>query len=182
MEVRYGAIGLESRFISSFINYVRFMAVRSIPASTQVVMTELSASVVSAEARTPPVQRRGASEISGLRGEIADLAERLDTSQHELDGPVRGAWCVARKLVAGKLDLVEGKTTLSPPEAKVASASESAAVVLGVVGGVEGSAGVLLETLEAVPLKIVSLCELVYRGGFLNLRSRSGGRGGCRWC
>lgn len=52
MEVRYGAIGLESRFISSFINYVRFMAVRSIPASTQVVMTELSASVVSAEART----------------------------------------------------------------------------------------------------------------------------------
>lgn len=179
MEVRYGAIGLESRLMT-FIDYVRFMAVQSIPASAQVVTTELSASVVSAEARTPPVQRRSASEVSGLRGEIADLAERLDTSQHELDSPVRGAWCVSRKLVAGKLDLVEGKTTLSPPKTKVASASESAAVVLGVVGSVEGSAGVLLETLETVPLRNVSLYDVCQEK--FDLRSRSGERGGCRWC
>lgn len=116
-------------------------------------------SVVSAEARTPPVQRRGASEISALGGEIADLTERLNTSQEELDSPVRGAWCVARKFVAGKLDLVEGQAALGTPETKVARASKSAAVVLGVVGGVEGSAGVLLETLKAVPLRDVSLFD-----------------------
>jgi len=59
--------------------------------------------------------------------------------------------------MAGKLDLVEGQAALGTPEAKVASAGESAAVVLGVVGGVEGSAGVLLKTLETVPLGGVSL-------------------------
>lgn len=54
--------------------------------------------------------------------------------------------------MAGKLDLVESQAALAAPGAKVSSASESAAVVLRVVGGVEGSAGVGLETLEAVPL------------------------------
>jgi hypothetical protein len=109
-------------------------------------------SVVSAEARTPPVQRRSASEVSALRGEIANVAERLDTSQEELNSPVRGARCVAGKLVASKLNLVEGQAALGAPKTKVTSASESAAVVLGVVGSVEGSAGVLLKTLKAVPL------------------------------
>jgi len=84
--------------------------------------------------------------------------------------------------MAGKLDLVEGKTTLGTPKTKVASASESAAVVLRVVGGVEGSAGVLLETLEAVPLGGVSLCDYLYRGDFLYLRSRSAEQGEYRWC
>ena len=59
--------------------------------------------------------------------------------------------------MAGKLDLVEGQAALRTPKTKVASASEGAAVVLGVVGGVEGSAGVLLKTLETVPLGGVSL-------------------------
>ena len=66
--------------------------------------------------------------------------------------------------MAGKLNLVECETTLSTPKAKVSSASESAAVVLRVVGGVERSAGVLLETLEAVPLRSVSLCDYLYWG------------------
>ena len=61
--------------------------------------------------------------------------------------------------MAGKLDLVECETTLASPKAKIAGASESAAVVLGVVRGVEGSARVGLETLEAVPLGNVSLCR-----------------------
>jgi hypothetical protein len=58
--------------------------------------------------------------------------------------------------VAGKLDLVESQATLATVEAQVASASESATVVLGVVGSVEWSVGVRLETLEAVPLEGVS--------------------------
>lgn len=68
--------------------------------------------------------------------------------------------------MAGKLNLVERETALSAPEAKVASTSKSAAVVLGVVGGVEGSARVGLETLEAVPLRSVSLCDYLYSGDF----------------
>lgn len=130
--------------------------------STGAVETELSlpsASVVSAEARTPPVQRRGASEVSTLGCEIADLAERLDTSQEELDSPVRGAWCVAGKFVASKLNLVECQAALGAPKTKVSSACESASIILWVVGSVEGSAGVFLQTLEAVPLGGVSLCD-----------------------
>jgi len=61
--------------------------------------------------------------------------------------------------VASELNLVESKATLAAPEAKVACAGESAAVVLGVVGCVEGNAGVGLETLEAVPLGSVSSYE-----------------------
>lgn len=169
MEVWYGGICLESRLIT-FINYVRFVHGRTVDSivnpSRNKRAQPASASVVSAEARTPPVQRRGARKVSGLRSEIADLAERLDTSQHKLDSPVRGARCIARKLVAGKLNLVECETTLSTPKAKVAGTSESAAVVFGVVGGVEGSAGILLETLEAVPLRSVSLCDCLYPGDF----------------
>jgi hypothetical protein len=109
-------------------------------------------SVVSTSSRIPLVQRRSASEVSALGSEIANLAERLDTSQHKLDSPVRSARSVARKFVAGKLDLVESQAALAAPGAEVAGAGESAAVVLGVVGSVEGGAGVGLETLEAVPL------------------------------
>ena len=129
--------------------------------STEVVKTEFSLrlSVVSAEASIPLVQRRSASEVSALGSERADIAKRLDTSQHELDSPVRGAWCVTGKLVAGKLDLVKCETTLTSPKTKVSSACESSTVVLGVVRGVEGSARVGLETLEAVPLGNVSLCR-----------------------
>jgi hypothetical protein len=111
-------------------------------------------SVVSTSPRIPLVQRRSASEVSALGCEIANLAQRLDTSQHKLNSPVRSARSVSRKFVAGKLDLVEGQAALAAPGAKVAGAGESAAVVLGVVGGVEGSAGVGLETLEAVPLDV----------------------------
>jgi len=61
--------------------------------------------------------------------------------------------------VASKLNLVEGQAALAAPKAQVASASESAAVELGVVGSVERSAGVGLETLETVPLGGVSMCD-----------------------
>jgi len=84
--------------------------------------------------------------------------------------------------VAGKLNLIERETALSAPKAKVASTSKSAAVVLGVVRGVEGSARVLLKTLEAVPLRGVSLYIYLYWGDFLNLRSRSAEQGEYRWC
>jgi hypothetical protein len=54
--------------------------------------------------------------------------------------------------VAGKLDLVESQAALAAVGAQVSGTGESAAVVLGVVGSVEGGAGVGLETLQAVPL------------------------------
>jgi hypothetical protein len=83
--------------------------------------------------------------------------------------------------VAGKLDLVEGEAALAAPEAKVAGAGEGATVVFGVVGCVERSAGVGLETLETVPLgSFVSLWAPSCVGGRWNLQSRSGERGGYR--
>ena len=84
--------------------------------------------------------------------------------------------------MAGELDLVESHAALGAPGSQVAGAGEGAAVVFGVVGGVEGGAGVGLETLEAVPLgEIVS--DWVWREGRREcLQSRSGWREGCRWC
>lgn len=116
----------------------------------------LPSSVVPKVLLLPLVQRRRASEISTLGSERTNLAKRLDPSQHELDSTVGGSRSVPGEFVAGKLDLVESQTALGAPESQVSGAGERAAVVLGVVGGVEGDAGVGLETLEAVPLKFVS--------------------------
>lgn len=58
--------------------------------------------------------------------------------------------------MASKLNLVEGQAALMAPRTEIAGTSESTTVVLRVVWGVEGSAGVCLETLEAVPLHAVS--------------------------
>jgi hypothetical protein len=130
------------------------------------------------------VQRRRTGEVSTLGSERPNLAKRLDTTQHELDGAVRGARSVAGQFVAGELDLVERQAALGAPESQVAGAGEGAAVVLGMVGGVEGGAGVGLETLEAVPLGglLVAWSLEGWKGEGGDLRSRSGGRGGCRWC
>ena len=54
--------------------------------------------------------------------------------------------------MTGELNLVEGQAALGAPKTKVASASKGATIILRVVWGVERSAGVLLETLQAVPL------------------------------
>ena len=127
------------------------------------------------------VQRRSASEVSTLGSERPNFAKRLDTTQHELDSAVRSARSVTWKLMAGELDLVESHAALGTPGSQVAGAGEGAAVVFGVVGGVEGGAGVGLETLEAVPLEIVS--DWFWSEGKRKcLRSRSGWREGCRWC
>lgn len=40
--------------------------------------------------------------------------------------------------MAGELDLVEGQATLVTPGAEISSTGKSAAIVFGVVGGVEG--------------------------------------------
>jgi len=110
-------------------------------------------SVVPKALLLPLVQRRSASEITALSRERTNLAKRLDPSQHELDSAVGGARSVAGEFMAGELDLVESQAALGAPESQVSGAGEGAAVVLGVVGGVEGDAGVGLETLEAVPLE-----------------------------
>jgi len=101
----------------------------------------------------PLVQRRSASEVTALSGERTNLAERLDPSQHELDGAVCSARSVAGQFVTGELDLVESQTALATPGSQVSGAGEGAAVVFGVIGGVERDVGVGLETLEAVPLE-----------------------------
>jgi hypothetical protein len=110
-------------------------------------------SVVSKVLLLPLVQRRSTSEVTALGGERTNLAERLDPSQHELDSAVRSARSVAGEFVASELDLVESQAALATPGSQVSGAGEGAAVVFGVVGGVEGDVGVGLETLEAVPLK-----------------------------
>jgi hypothetical protein len=109
-------------------------------------------SVVSKVLLLPLVQRRSTSEVTTLGSERTNLAKRLDPSQHELNGAVSGTRSVAGKFVAGKLDLVERQTALATPGSQVSGAGEGAAVVFGVVRGVEGDVGVGLETLEAVPL------------------------------
>jgi hypothetical protein len=109
-------------------------------------------SVVSKVLLLPLVQRRSTSEVTTLGRERTNLAERLDPSQHEFDGAVRSARSVAGQFVAGELDLVERQTALATPGSQVSGAGEGAAVVFGVVRGVEGDVGVGLETLEAVPL------------------------------
>lgn len=53
--------------------------------------------------------------------------------------------------MASETSSVEGQTALRGPDTLVTSASKSTAVVLGVVRGVQVSAGVLRETLDSVP-------------------------------
>lgn len=95
-------------------------------------------SIVTTEPCLPSVQRRGSSKVTALRCERANIAERLDTSKEKLQGPVSSARCIPRKLVASELDLVEGQATLVTPGAEISSTGKSAAIVFGVVGGVEG--------------------------------------------
>jgi hypothetical protein len=141
---------------SNFINYaiVSFQSTLACqPASYHTTLESIKGrSVVPTSPRISLVQRRSTSEISALGREIANLAKRLDASQHELDSPVRSARRIAGEFVAGKLDLVESQAALAAVGAQVSGTGESAAVVLGVVGSVEGGAGVGLETLQAVPL------------------------------
>lgn len=90
-------------------------------------------------------------EVTSLCGEVSVISERVNASEEQLNGTVGSTRSVARKLVSGKLDLVEGKASLRTPVSDLAGSGESTTVVLGMVGDVKFLARVLLETLLSVP-------------------------------
>jgi hypothetical protein len=103
----------------------------------------------------PPINHARTSVIPTLRGKALRAIEILHTPQKNLQHAIRNTRRVPRQLMARKLGRVKRQPTLLRPLALDPGSSQRAAVVLGVVRRVERAAGVLLESLKAVPCHVL---------------------------